>query len=97
MKLASKKAAETEARRFSGRLRELREAAGFTQAQLAAATGISTRQLSRLETGEQVATWPTVLALAHALRVRCTDFAAPPAARTAPRRGRPPSRGTIDQ
>jgi transcriptional regulator with XRE-family HTH domain len=80
-----------EAAWFGGRLRELREAAGLTQPQLAERVGISTRQVSRLETGEQVATWPTVLALAKALGVDCTAFTTPPAAEAAATRprGRP--------
>jgi transcriptional regulator with XRE-family HTH domain len=85
-------AAEVEASWFPGRLRELREAAGLTQPQLAERTGISTRQVSRLETGAQVATWPTVLALARALGVSCTAFIKPPARPPAPQRGRPPKK-----
>ena len=62
----------------------------MTQPQLADRVGISTRQVSRLETGEQVATWPTVLALAKALGVSRDAFATKPSAEAAPRsRGRP--------
>jgi transcriptional regulator with XRE-family HTH domain len=78
----------TEADWFGGRLRELREAEGLTQPQLAERVGISTRQVSRLETGEQVATWPTVLALAKAMGVDCNAFTRPPAAEAAAPRGR---------
>jgi transcriptional regulator with XRE-family HTH domain len=88
-----------EATWLGARLRELREAAGLTQPQLAQHVGISTRQVSRLETGEQVATWPTVLALANALGVDCTAFTTPPAAAaTAPRsRGRPPRTTRLEE
>ena len=70
---------EAEASWFPGRLRELRQEKGLTQPQLAKRAEISTRQVSRLETGEQVATWPTVLRLAHALRVKVTAFLKPAA------------------
>ena len=75
---------------FPARLRELREAVGLTQPQLAEKVGISPRQVSRLETGAQTATWPTVVALAQALGVDCTAFTQPPASETGTRpRGRP--------
>src|SRR5438046_1273530 len=74
---------------FAGRLRELREAAGLTQPQLAARAGLSVRQVSRFETGVQDATWPTILALCQALDVDCKSFMTPPATVPAPARGRP--------
>jgi transcriptional regulator with XRE-family HTH domain len=64
---------------FPGRLRELREAAGLTQPQLAERVGITTRQISRLETGVQMATWATVLALAKVLGVTSEAFNVEPA------------------
>jgi transcriptional regulator with XRE-family HTH domain len=76
---------------FAARLRELREAAGLTQQQLARSAGLDSRNLSRLENGERVPTWPTVRALAAALGVGCGAFEQPPAARFRKRRpGRPP-------
>jgi transcriptional regulator with XRE-family HTH domain len=78
-----------EAAWFGARLQELRECAGLTQPQLAERVGLGGRQLSRLETGVNDATWPTVIALAKALGVECTAFLLPPAERHIPRRGRP--------
>ena len=45
--------------------------------------------LSRLETGAQEATWPTVVALAKVFGVSCDAFLREPAALPEPRRGRP--------
>ena len=57
-------------RRHAGwRLRMLREAAGLTQLELAAASGLRHETLSRLELGRQGASAETVRALARALRV----------------------------
>jgi transcriptional regulator with XRE-family HTH domain len=75
---------------FAGRLRELREQAGLTQGQLAAHVGTTVRNISRLETGAQEPTWPTVVALAKVFGVSCEAFLQPPAAMPEPRRGRPP-------
>lgn len=74
---------------FSGRLRELRLAAGLSQAKLATSIGTTVRTISRLETGAQEPTWPTVLALADALGVTCEAFTQEPARRYVARRGRP--------
>jgi transcriptional regulator with XRE-family HTH domain len=78
---------------FPHKLRQLREAAGITQKELADRVSISVRQISRLETGAQIATWPTVLALCKALGVSCSAFETAddsPAAEEAPRGpGRP--------
>src|SRR4051812_2637235 len=79
-----------DATHFPARLRELRERAGMTQPQLADKVKISARQISRLETGAQTPTWPTVLALAEALGVDANAFTVAPAAEQAsPVRGRP--------
>jgi transcriptional regulator with XRE-family HTH domain len=75
---------------FAPRLKELREAAGLTQTQLADRIGTSVRNVSRLETGAQEATWPTAVALAEALGVNCLAFLEEPAERPEPQRGRPP-------
>jgi transcriptional regulator with XRE-family HTH domain len=75
---------------FAARLKELRIAAGLTQQELAQRIGMSLRQVSRLETGENVPTWPTILSLASALGVTCQEFQQAPATLAeAPRRGRP--------
>jgi transcriptional regulator with XRE-family HTH domain len=74
---------------FAGRLRELRERAGLTQQELAARVGTTVRNISRLETGVQEATWPTVVALAGVFGVTCDAFLQEPAAMPEPHRGRP--------
>lgn len=77
---------------FAGRLKDLREAAGLSQTQLAEKVGTSVRNISRLETGVQEATWPTILALCEILGVDCTAFTKEPAKRAPAKRGRPPVR-----
>jgi transcriptional regulator with XRE-family HTH domain len=74
---------------FAGRLRELREQAGLTQQDLAERMGTTIRNISRLETGGQEATWPTVVALAKVFGVSCDAFLQEPAALPEPKRGRP--------
>jgi transcriptional regulator with XRE-family HTH domain len=74
---------------FAGRLRELREQAGLTQLGLAERLGTTVRNVSRLETGAQEATWPTVVALAKLFGVSCDAFLQEPAALPPPKRGRP--------
>jgi excisionase family DNA binding protein len=62
-------------RRHAGScLRMLREAAGLTQLELAAASGLRHETLSRLELGQQAASAESVRALAHALRVTPERF-----------------------
>jgi transcriptional regulator with XRE-family HTH domain len=76
--------------RFGVRLRELREAAGMTQQQLAERVGVRWEAVSRWERGVREPLWSNVLALAEALGVDCTAFQQP--ATGAPpreRRGRP--------
>jgi transcriptional regulator with XRE-family HTH domain len=75
---------------FAGRLRELREAAGLTQQQLAERAGMAWRTVTHLEGGDRKPTWETVVALCVALGVGSDEFLKPPAAPTGPRpRGRP--------
>src|SRR5207247_2130550 len=74
---------------FAGRLRELREAKGWTRTQLADAAGMAMDGVAHLELGRRKPTWDTVLALAKALGVDCTAFTQPPAEREPPGRGRP--------
>jgi len=74
---------------FAGRLRELRESAGLSQKALADRTGLTVRQVSRLETGIQKPTWETAIALTEALGVDCRAFLEEPADLPKPKRGRP--------
>lgn len=78
-----------DAKAFAARLKQLRETAGLTQRQLAEAIGSTVRNVSRLETGAQEATWPAVLKLSQALGVDCTAFTQEPAEREPAGRGRP--------
>jgi transcriptional regulator with XRE-family HTH domain len=61
---------------FATRLRELREAAGLTQAQLAERSGMHTHGVTKIEQGDREPSWATVLALAGALGVNVSVFAA---------------------
>lgn len=75
--------------RFRLRLRELREAAGLTQKQLAEKTGLSQGAISGLEQGANGPTLENAQTLAAALGVEVTAFSEDPAS-TAPRKpGRP--------
>lgn len=55
---------------LSNRIRELRERAGLTIADLAARTDLTTQMLSRLERGERPLTDQAMTVIATALRVR---------------------------
>ncbi len=57
---------------FSYRLKELRQAAGLTQAELAERAACNKFTVAKFEAGKQVPAWPLVLALAEALGVDCT-------------------------
>lgn len=59
---------------FARRLRQLRDAAGLTQAQLAEKAGLHRQGIAKLENGEREPAWGTVQALAKALGVRCSSF-----------------------
>jgi transcriptional regulator with XRE-family HTH domain len=74
---------------FPGRLRELREAAGLTQGQLAERAGVKRDAVARWEAGKREPGWSNVLGLAEALGVDCTAFTQPPAERPTAGRGRP--------
>lgn len=78
---------------FGGRLRELREAAGLTQAQLAERASLTREGVAQLETGRRKPAWETVLALCEALAVPCTAFAEAPSTSGPPGRGRPKKSG----
>src|SRR5262245_25483855 len=77
-------------RTFAARLKELREAAQWSQKQLAEAAGVSQKAVSNWEQGEREPGWLAVLALARALGVDCRAFEQEPAEIPEPRRGRPP-------
>jgi transcriptional regulator with XRE-family HTH domain len=75
---------------FAHRLRELREAAGLTQDQLAERAGLYKFSVAKLEQGVREPTWATVLTLAKALGVDCLSFIGPEDGKVGPApRGRP--------
>ncbi len=78
---------------FAVRLKQLREAAGLNQDDLADRAGLYKFSVAKLEQGVREPTWATVLALAHALGVEVGAFivADVPPQESAPRRprGRP--------
>jgi len=78
---------------FGSILKELREAAGLTQDELADRAGLYKFSVAKLEQGVREPVWSTVLALAKALGVNCLAFAEGSASSRATReavRGRPP-------
>lgn len=77
---------------FAGRLRELREAAGLTQQQLAERAGMAWRSITHLEGGDRKPSWETVLKLCGVLNVDCREFTKEPVPRSKPKRGRPPKK-----
>jgi putative transcriptional regulator len=83
---------------FAGRLKELREAAGLTQAELAERSGLSQKAISQWEQGVARPLWDNVIALAAALGVDVAEFLKapakrPPAGRGRPRKGKPGPKG----
>jgi HTH-type transcriptional regulator/antitoxin HipB len=76
---------------FGGMLKKLRKEADLTQSELSEVSGIDQGAIARLERGDRLPTWETVLALCIALNVSCEVFRPPagPAADASPRRGRP--------
>ncbi|HYT92782.1 MAG TPA: helix-turn-helix transcriptional regulator [Gemmataceae bacterium] len=82
--------AEAPQTNFAGRLKELREAAGLTQQQLAQRAGLHKLSVAKLEQGLREPSWATVQALAAALGVDCQAFQETPAPRPATGPGRPP-------
>jgi transcriptional regulator with XRE-family HTH domain len=59
-------------------IQQLREAAEMTQSELAAKAGLTQIGIAQLERGVRSPTWGTVLLLAHALGVPCTEFTKKP-------------------
>jgi transcriptional regulator with XRE-family HTH domain len=78
-----------EASWFAGRLKELREAAGLTQPDLAGRAGLTKDGIAQLETGRREPAWRTVVAICQALGVEPGEFLKEPRARPATGRGRP--------
>jgi transcriptional regulator with XRE-family HTH domain len=74
---------------FAGRLKELREAAGWTQQELARRAGMTREGIAQLETGRREPGWGSVVRLCQALGVGADAFLRPPTERPAPARGRP--------
>jgi DNA-binding XRE family transcriptional regulator len=77
---------------FGPRLRELREAAGLTQQELAEKAGCHKQTITKLEAEAQEPAWPLVLALAKVLGVTCDAFAVAPTDTSKRNPGRPPKR-----
>src|SRR4051812_34280001 len=59
---------------FGGRLRDLRESRGWTQAELSERAGCNRFTVAKLERGFQEPAWPLVLLLARALGVEVGAF-----------------------
>lgn len=74
---------------FAGRLRELREAAGLSRAQLAGKAGLSAGGVRDLEQGVRRPSLDTFIKLCGALGVRCDAFDAEPKPRAPSKGGRP--------
>ena len=85
---------------FGKRLKELRVAAGLTQAQLAEKVGRHRESIAFLEADKNDPGWASVQALAAALGVDCTAFAEPRALKkadaAAPKKHTPKSRSKKD-
>ncbi len=62
------------AKPFARRLKELREKAGLSQAELVQRSGVSKQAVSNLELGNRKPTWETVRRLARALGVSVAAF-----------------------
>jgi transcriptional regulator with XRE-family HTH domain len=74
---------------FAGRLRELRGAAGLTQAQLAERAGVKRDAVARWEAGTREPSWSNVVALVEALGVDANAFLQEPASARPAGPGRP--------
>jgi transcriptional regulator with XRE-family HTH domain len=73
---------------FAERLRELREKAGLTQAQLAEAADLPLGSIRNYEQGQREPYWRVVFRLADALGADCRAFAGCTGAAPAPPRAR---------
>jgi transcriptional regulator with XRE-family HTH domain len=63
------------AMKFGERLRQLREAAGLTQAGLASASGVGLASIRNYEQGHREPYWDVVFKLARVLGTSCEAFA----------------------
>ena len=75
--------------RFGMRVKELRQQAQLTQAQLAKRTGLATSSIADLEQGRREPSLSTALKLAQAFGVQVTAFEAPAKSTKPAKRGRP--------
>jgi DNA-binding XRE family transcriptional regulator len=66
---------------LGGRIRERREAAGLTQAELSSRAGVGRATLTRIEKGEHSPRTETLTAIARALEVEVADLILPAARR----------------
>src|SRR5262245_8671721 len=74
---------------FGARLKELREATGLSQRDLAAKIGTSQKAISHWEQGQREPGWFNCIALAKALGISLDVLATEPAEVPEPKRGRP--------
>lgn len=82
---------------FGSRLRELRQTAGLTQAELAERAGMHLHGITKLEQGDREPAWSTVLDLAQALGVSVETFVAPGEDSTEALPSAPQTRNTKDK
>lgn len=75
---------------FAYRLRELREANGWTQKQLGIKAGLSPKAVAMLEQGLRSPAWETLIAIANALDVHLNAFEKKAKDTTPRKMGRPP-------
>jgi transcriptional regulator with XRE-family HTH domain len=73
---------------FSQRLRELRRAAGLTQAALAERSGIALSTIRQFEYGRREPTYGTLVKLAHGLGVSLGEFNQEPHIPKRPKKGK---------
>ena len=78
---------------FGVRLRELRQQANLTQAELAAKAGLHRQAIAKFELGEREPHWSSAVALAIALGVSVQEFVGPMAPAAAAAAPPPPKPG----
>jgi transcriptional regulator with XRE-family HTH domain len=82
---------------FAEKLRELREAKGWSQKELADRSETTQQAVGRWEAGDRVPSFQAVLIICKALGVRCTTFDGCEFLKIADRgRGRPPKPGSAE-
>lgn len=59
--------------KFGNKLKEIRKTRGLTQFELAELVGIDEKHLSRIETGKNLPTYPTLVKLLNALNLKIED------------------------